>query len=244
MDEFLASLIIEWYEDLEGRLADYLKSTPFIPQNLNICSPRLAGVITEACDILDSLLREVSPQTVSINGQTKNQDKLTITDYAHLYAARYNLPATKSLLFMSPPQYLIPFQSWGAIASGGPYTPPPWWTAHTKLKHERISHILNQSTLCNTVEALCGLHQVIAKRPELIQAVLRHGWLQLGGWNPEVVIEDLHQNRQRLTHTFLVETKLFAVPVGPEPFPDNIQDLHPGLYVSSERLVRFFGKWY
>jgi hypothetical protein len=199
-------------------------------------------VITEACNILDSLFREISPSTVTITGKPKDRERLDITDYADLYAGRYTLPATKSVIFVSPPQYLVPFKAWESITAGGAYAPLSWWTTHNKLKHDRIGHILDKSTLRNTVDAICGLHQVIAKLPELARATLRHSWLQTSDLDPEFVIKVREGARQAVGVTFIVQSKLFALPVGQEPFPDDIQALQPHAYGKS-RLSTFFGKW-
>ena len=110
VDEFQTSSIIYWYEELEERLIEFLKFFPFIPPNKDVSSPRLAGVVTETCHILDSLLREVSNPKETIKGKTKKKEELDVRDYAELYAKRFNLSATKSLMFVSPPQYVIPFR--------------------------------------------------------------------------------------------------------------------------------------
>jgi hypothetical protein len=100
---------------------EFLKVFPFTPENLNVPSPRLAGVVTETCHILDSLFREVSNLKETIKGEMKARDKLDVTDYAELYAKRLNLPATKSLMFVSPPRYVIPFEKWEPLTMGGKY---------------------------------------------------------------------------------------------------------------------------
>jgi hypothetical protein len=240
MNEFQTSSIIQWYEDLEDRLAEFLKFVPFVDRNLEVSSPRLVGVITESCSILDSLFYEATPQTVTIDDTVKNRDDLHIDDYAKLYAGSLKLPTTKSVAMVSPPVYLIPFKEWESIAAGGHYIPTPWWSAYTKLKHTRIGN-LEKATLRNAVDALSGLHQVIARLPSLARAILRHEWLQLGGYNPEIVLAAL-EGASQLTDTYLVESKLFAVPVGPESFPDNIAALRPLYYKCSSRFFRFFGR--
>jgi hypothetical protein len=99
------------YEELEERLIEFLKFLPFTARNLGVSSPHLAGVVTETCHILDSLFREISNPTETINGITKTKAQLKITDYAKLYAHSLNLPSTKSFMFVPPPQYVIPFDS-------------------------------------------------------------------------------------------------------------------------------------
>jgi len=254
MDEYQTSSIIYWYEELEERLIEFLKFLPFTLENLNVSSPRLAGVVTETCHILDSLFREVSNPKETIKGEIKKKAGLVVTDYAELYANRLNLPATKSLIFVSPPRYLIPFEKWESLTMGGEYEPLPWWRAYNKLKHSRIKN-MKEATLANAVNSLCGLHQVIARLPKLIRATLRHGWLQLGDYDPQCLIERLEGRLDLIKDTFLgtvlsnedtflVESKLFAVPIGIDPFPDDIADLLPIHYRGhSERFTRFTGRW-
>jgi len=247
MDEYQTSSIIYWYEELEERLIEFLKFVPFTPEHLNVSSPRLASVVTETCNILDSLFREVSKPEETIKGKIKKRDKLVVTDYAELYAERLKLPATKSLIFVSPPQYLIPFEKWELLTMGGQHEALPWWRAYTKLKHSRIKN-MKEATLANAVNSLCALHQVIAKLlPQLGRATLRHGWFKDVSLRPDILIE-MFEGKYALSHlgrdTFLVESKLFTVPVGQEGFPSDIADLKPALYHGSERLQRFLGKWY
>jgi hypothetical protein len=243
MDEFLTTSVIHWYEDVEDRLLEFLRFVPLTDANLSVTSPPLAGVITEACNILDSVFREVSPPVVTVAGKAIPRDDLDITDFAKLYAARFDLPNTKSIALVSPPRYVIPFDVWAAVASGGgPYKPAPWWTAYTKLKHNRIAEI-NRATLESTVQSVCALHQVIARLPEFARASMRHGWLQSGmRLSVEYVVEQLEKGG-RTPDPHLVETKLFATPVGrPDQFPTNLSDFHTMNYVCSARLLRFFGR--
>jgi hypothetical protein len=251
MNEHQTSSIIHWYEELEERLIEFLKFFPFTSQNLNVSSPRLAGLITEACNILDSLFNEaLNPKAVHRSvivcqkcGFERGKRSYDITDYAKFYSGTLRLPVVKSFMYVSPPQYVTPFQERLHLLSGGDYMTLPWWSAYTRLKHNRIKNI-EQATLANAVNALCGLHQVIAKlSSELGRATLRHGWFQTGGMNPESLLKMFDCTYIWGKETFLVETKLFAVPVGPRDFPDNIADLLPGFYACSGRLPHFLGRY-
>src|SRR5262245_30636176 len=145
MDESQTTSIIQWYEELEERLIEFLKFFPFTPQNSSVSSPRLAGLITETCNILDSLFQavlysQVVPQgviTCKNCGFQKRKRNPDITDYAKLYTNSLQLPRVKSFMFVSPPEYVIPFKEWLPILSGGNYVILPWWSAYTKLKHNR-----------------------------------------------------------------------------------------------------------
>jgi hypothetical protein len=68
MDEFSTTSVIQWYEDLEDRLLEFLRFIPMTNQSLVVPSPRLASIITEACNILDSVFRSV---TLSIHRKGK-----------------------------------------------------------------------------------------------------------------------------------------------------------------------------
>jgi hypothetical protein len=234
MDEYQTSSVIQWYEELEERLIEFLKFVPFIPQNLNVSSPRLAGVISETCNILDSLFRECLPSSIA--------GKIDIVAYANYYAGFLSLPTTKSFVFVSPPIYLTPFEKWSSIASGGNYITLPWWSAYTKLKHSRIKNI-KEATLRVAIEALCGLHQTIALLPDLVRTIIRHEWLQLSFEDVESTAERLERRSPSTIDNCLVESKLFAVPIGSsKPFPDDIADFRPLRYRCSERMVMFMGK--
>jgi hypothetical protein len=250
VDEFQTSSIIYWYEELEERLIEFLKFFPFIPPNKDVSSPRIAGVVTETCHILDSLFREVSNPKETIKGKTKKKEKLDVRDYAELYAKRFNLSATKSLMFVSPPQYVIPFKEWEPLTTGGVYKALPWWSAYNRLKHSRIENI-KHATLENAVNSLCGLHQVIAKLPELAPATVRHGWFPLhgidqsGSWYLYTTEEvgKLLTNYSQECESYLIESKLFIVPAGKTIFPGNTPtDLNPDIYYRSPKLSSFLGR--
>src|SRR5438445_9234092 len=85
VDEYQASSIISWYEELEERLIEFLKFLPFTSNNLNVFSPRLAGVVTETCHILDSLFREVAKATETINGKNVKKKDLHIAPYGRTF---------------------------------------------------------------------------------------------------------------------------------------------------------------
>jgi hypothetical protein len=250
VNECQTSSIIFWYEELEERLIEFLKFFPFTHLSKNVPSPRLAGVVTETCHILDSLFREVSNPKETIKGKTKKKKELTIKDYAELYAKHFNLSATKSLMFVSTPQYVIPFKEWEPPTTGREYKDLPWWSAYNKLKHSRIENI-KLATLENAVNALCGLHQVIAKLPELAPATMRHGWFPLHGIDRSgsLYVHTTEEVGKLLTNypqeheSFLVESKLFIVPAGKTIFHGNTPtDLDPDIYPRSPKLSSFLGR--
>ena len=142
----------------------------------------------------------------------------------------------------APPRYKTPFEAWSSVVANSSYTRLTWWESYTALKHSRLKNI-DKATLGVAVEALCGLHQVIATLPDLTRATVRHGWLQVGNLEPEVVLKRL-KDHSRSSHTYLVESKLFAVTRnGSYTFPDDIAALRPDDFQCSDRMHRFLAKY-
>ena len=235
MDERVQDLAIQWYEWLEQQLLDIMAYLPPAPQNLNTFSPRLASLIVESCGLLDSILRQVTPDPISIGRKTKRRKDLDITDYEKLYASKHDLPNLKSILLISPPEYRTPFSSWV-----GGYKSPPWWRIHTELKHDRLANV-QKATLDVAIESLCALHQVIASVPELGRMAFRRGWIPGNKPSPEIVIEILEGKQGYVP--LLVERKLFVVAKGREKFPAKIEDFSPAAFNTSEKVIDFFGRW-
>jgi hypothetical protein len=240
MDDFDKDQVLQWYTQLEEELLGVLKYIPPAKQNLAAFSPRLASVIIESCGLLDSILRQVSPDPAVLDGRSKPKKDLDIVDYAKLYAAKLRIPVAKSIVMITPPRYLSPFNSWIDLLSGGNYRPTTWWRTHTELKHDRIAN-LERAQLEVAIESLCGLHLMIATLPEFARAVLGRGWVLGKKMSPEYTIEILEGSG---SESLLVESKLFAVARGPEKLPDQISDFHPSLFNASERVIDFFGRSY
>ena len=112
-----------------------------------------------------------------------------------------------------------------------------WWHDYNNLKHDRI-RCIKDVTLVGAVNALCALHQVLAKRSDMVPMLVRRGWFPLGSWVPMHVFNEMKNNRS--PGTFVVQTALFAVPVGKEQFPDEVEDIK--LVVSGYTCKRDFIK--
>jgi hypothetical protein len=238
MDEAKAGTIVQWYETLEEQIIDFLKYVPLQDQNMKTWSPRLSTVIVEACGLIDSILRYISPSEVTIRGKLKKRDKLELSDYHELYAAKLKLPDRKVIVLTSPPTYRIPFDVWSKTSRKGFFKAPEWWTIHNHLKHQRIDCFV-KATLETTIDALAGSLLIIATIPDLVASTLRQGWLAIKG-NPEIIIENLQNGA---AESVTLETSLFAIWLGNRPLPDDIKDFRPILYGSSPKLVSFFGKF-
>jgi hypothetical protein len=240
MDDFDKDQVLQWYTQLEEELLSIFKYVPPAKQNLAAFSPSLANVIIESCGLLDSILRQISPDPALVDGRSKPRKDLDITDYAKLYAAKLGLPVAKSIVMITPAHYLSPFNAWIDLSAGGNYRPTTWWRTHTELKHDRIAN-LKSARLEVAIESLCGLHLMIATLPEFARAVLRGGWVLGKKTSPQYTIEILEGSG---SDSLLVESKLFAVARGIETFPDQINDFHPSLFNASERVIDFFGRSY
>jgi len=137
------------------------------------------------------------------------------------------------------PRYRVPFAPWKGLISGGAYSALPWWQAHNALKHDRLRHI-REGTLRNAVDALCALHQVLCRRLDMVPFLLRRGWFPLAGYNPEFVLDAAAKGS--LPETFVIQTALFAVPVGPQQFPELVANLQPFKYKCKIEFNAFLGK--
>jgi hypothetical protein len=243
MDDLDKDLVLQWYDSLESQLLEVMRYVPPAPENLTNYSPQLASIVVDACGLLDSILRQVSPDPATISGKSKARRKLDIEDYANLYASKFALPDLKSILLLSPPRYASPFAPWAPLVAGNKYAPTAWWSTHTDLKHDWIAN-LKKAQLEIAIESLCALHQVIAVVPDLGKAIMRRGWIPGRNLNPEIVVEILGW-KTTPTNAIMIETKLFATARGKTTLPADINDFHPAYITGgqSQRLVDFFGRW-
>ena len=190
MDDFDKDQVLQWYGWLEDELLEILKYIPPADPNLATFSPRIVTLIIESCGLLDSVLRQVSPDPASVEGKSKPRKELDIVDYAKLYAAKFEIATSKSILLVTPPRYLTPFGAWIGLLSGGEYQPVSWWRIHTDLKHDRIAN-LKKARLEVAIESLCGLHLIIASVPDFAKAVLARGWVVGKKFSPGSTIQIL-----------------------------------------------------
>jgi hypothetical protein len=131
----------------------------------------------------------------------------------------------------SPPVYRTPFDGWTSAAA------PAWWRIHNRLKHNRLKH-LRLATVEVALGALAGALLAIATTPELVRALVRRGWLETGPWNIEYAIEFAEAGFAKAD--FTLDTKLFAIPLGPTPLPEDVHDFTPRTHTGSLRLRAFF----
>ncbi len=181
----------------------------------------------DACSLLDAVFRE-------IYSGSKNKSNLTMEDFHSVFEARYSLSKTKSLLFQIPLQYATPFKDW-AVPDGR----LSWWGAYNDLKHDRLGQY-KQATLSNAVLALCALHQVLSLAPEFLGALVRRDMVHFGQWGERYALEAVHASDNDKV-TILIETTLFATPIGAYRFPNEVGQINPFIIGKGKRLWRFLG---
>ncbi len=232
MNEYQTFSIIESYNLLEERFLEFTKYVLVINRNLKIESLYLASIFLETCSIIDSIFRYLFPKA-ELKKINKKRSNLRIGDFRKQYA-KLNLHILKTLVYVVPPRYLMPFKEWGDANKKN----LEWWHDYNELKHNRIKKI-KLATLENTLYALCGLYQIILILPEFKKSILRAGWLKCGNWNPEFVLKTLNMESKE---TFLVESKLFVTPIGKCSFPADIKNIRPIHFNGADRLIKFLGK--
>ncbi len=243
MDEYAADQVIRWYERLERSIIDFADRVPLTSQNDALQAPFLATILIDACCLLDSVFRNMTPETVSINGKNKKRDDCKMPDFAQLHAATLDLPNTRSIMLVSAPSYRNPFKAWQDLITVGKYTPLSWWQSSNDLKHDCLINI-HKATLGATLDALCALHQVLTRLVEMVPHLFRRGWFPTGHYLVDYILEEVAKGR--LPDAFVVQTNLFAVPVGkprgsPEErhFPENFSDLKPWKFQCKPELLSF-----
>ena len=246
MDQFVANEVLRWYERLEQSVMEFGERVPLTVENETLKAPILASVLIDACSLLDSLFRDMTPDPATVNGKTKSKHDCNIVDFAWLHSQHLDLANTQSVLLVSPPRYRAPYEKWKSLNASQVYTTLPWWQAYTDLKHDCLSS-LDKATVGLTLDALCALNQVIARRLDMIRVVMRRGWFPTGMYDISYVLGEV--NEGKLPDTFVIQTKLFAVPVGAphgsspatRQFPTDLKDLKPHNFQCKKEFLEFFG---
>jgi len=246
MDEHTAEQVLVGYERIERSLSEFAEHIPLLAQNEKIVTPSLITCMIDACGLIDSLFRDMTPASVTINGETKSKDDCNIFDFANLHAKTLDLPNTRSVLLISPPRYLIPFEPWKSLIAEGKYSALPWWLDYNSLKHDRLSNI-HKGTLKSTLDAVCALHQVIARRLDMVPMMMRRGWFPTGAYIVDHILDNV--NKGRLPDAHVIQTKFFAVPTGqrgsarPEErqFPEVFSELKPWKFTCKQEFLEFLG---
>ncbi len=231
--------LYEWYQSLERRLAPILDVVPFTNTTdlRRTVTPRAVSILVEAASIVDSVLRTLFPDyTIRLNGRRITRDSANIYDFNQQLEPQLNLGSAKTLVMCPTPFVLSPFQGWTADY---PHS-MRWWTAYNRLKHHRLQWA-SESTMYSTLEALCALHQLMTRIPQVVALAFRFGWVELAGYNPEVLFEGLPDRINATLSEFLAYTNYFCTPLASADWQD-IAKIRPGVYKNSTRLIHFLGR--
>lgn len=152
-------LVIAQFTDLEARLCSYMEYVPYVNNNKGVLSPKLPGMLMEACSLIDSVFKHF------VNDQKQNGG---FKGYVNSVEQWLDLENTTTIFLISPLKFLTPFKGWSQNV-------PDWWAAYNKIKHDRINSF-EAASLENVVMALAGLHQVIVRSRIFISEMVKAGW--------------------------------------------------------------------
>lgn len=247
MDDYTLDQVLVWYERIEREVLDISERVPLTLENESLKVPRLISSLMDACSLLDSVFRDRIPQDpISINGKSIAKKDCTIEEFAYVHSQNLDLPDTRTLMLLTPPRYRTPFAPWKGLQPTK-YVPLPWWQTYNALKHDLLKN-MQDGTLEKVLDALCGLHQVLAKTNQFIPLMMRRGWFDPGGIEVSVVMDWVDKGTVVNQH-FIIMTKLFAVTDGlksrnaqcPSQFPEKIDDIRVHRYYSGLELATFLG---
>ncbi len=146
------------YEPLEDTFIDFLSYVPWTPKHKEVWSPKLANLLLNIGSIIDSTFRSylkwpTLDTAKDINEIRNDQRKQKINGFQKVYDDVYSF-SNREVYLLSPAEKLIPWSNWQKQD-----TPPIWWTAYNKVKHDRFKNIA-EANLENTLNALSGLFLV------------------------------------------------------------------------------------
>lgn len=146
------------YESLEDAFIDFLSYVPMTHKHKEVWSPKLANLIVNIGSTIDSTFKSYleSPTldtAKDIDKIRSDQRKQTIYAFQKVYDAGYSF-SNREVYLLAPAEKLMPWSNWQKQD-----TPPIWWTAYNKVKHDRFKNI-TKANLENTLNALSGLFLV------------------------------------------------------------------------------------
>ncbi|TKB91797.1 MAG: hypothetical protein E8D41_10000 [Nitrospira sp.] len=248
LDEYTADQLITWYERIEKGILLFGEHVPLTRENETLIAPILASYLLDACGLIDSVFRDMTLDPTVVSSKTVARKDCTIIEFAELHAKSLDLPNTRSTMLVSPPRYRNPFSPWTSILTSGKYSDLDWWMTYNHLKHNRLANI-KSCTLGTTLDATCALHQVISRRLEHVPLLIRRRWFPSKSWPIDHVIEEASAGR--LPGLFVVQTELFATPVGSNTmlqstewqFPTDVANLNSKLswFKCKDDFYRFLG---
>jgi hypothetical protein len=193
--------VIVSFKLIEAMLGEVLEVVPYCQDHKNVWSPRLATILLEAGNLLDSLWKWETCTGKSGPGK-KNPN---IKDHFKRFGAKL---AKRWVVFWGEEgERIQPFAAW----DGTPvYQDLPWWKDHNAVKHERLTD-KKLATLGNAVQALAGLFVAIFNCPSCWDAIWQEDWIDAGcrwSYPPNHLLGDATPLAD-----IAAESRLFSYPV-------------------------------
>ena len=138
-----------YFLSLESRALTISRYVEFDSKNFDTFSIELAGLLMAASAECDVLLKR---RTSEIDSESKAEN---VNQYFDV-VVNGPMPSILEARVLLPRFHLelAPFQQWAKNS------PPAWWTANNKVKHERDAHF-NRANLGHALNALGGLFLVV-----------------------------------------------------------------------------------
>jgi hypothetical protein len=180
-------LDILYYFELQKRLKEIVLFISCHQDNYNTYSIKIENLFVDICSFFDSLTQTWITEkkqngfsftneanVVKLNHKLAGRDNFNFGDYKILLEPDFNLSAKEVNLniyqdnyFGNPMNFspssiighkLKPFDNWtvGSLS---------WWSAFTKLKHNRLSHI-KEATLGRTLNSLAAVYIILSLKNE------------------------------------------------------------------------------
>lgn len=184
---------ISTFSVLENQLVDCMEYLPFIQENEKAISPKFVPIIMDACSLIDSIFFEIS-------AGNKNIKHFNLKTYSKLHESKLKLDINTTLFLATPIRLLQPFKGWTKKQ-------PEWWASYNSLKHDRLNNF-HFATFTNAVQALAGLHQLMARQRDFIGGFLKAGWIDTT--NIDVVVNLGSTAREGSMVDIVIESKLFV----------------------------------
>jgi len=229
--------LYEWYQNLENRISQVFEIVPFSGSKeiSKFSTPRLVPILVEAASIIDSIFRNLFPdKTLRPNKKTITRKGANIFDFYRELENQLELAKTSSLVLTSPPIILRPFKDWNDTAPNK----MSWWIAYNRLKHDRFKWG-KEANLLYTLNAICGLQQLMTKVPIILKYALRFNWINLDGHNPTFVKREIEAPNKA---EILVTTKYFCTSLKPIVW-NTVEDVIPSNFRNGNYIMTFLGRY-
>jgi hypothetical protein len=181
-------LDVQYYIELQRRMVDIFRYVSCHKNNFDTYSIIIESLLIDTCSFFDSMCQtfirgkslsgHVFKQESKVSDfkeKVSSSEEFNFADYRTLLEAEFSLSGRKVNLnlyegalypnpTLSPPAsicgYLIaPFEEWAAGK------PSPWWSAFTKLKHDRMNNF-NEAKLRNVLNALAAAFIILTLQNE------------------------------------------------------------------------------